>query len=149
LLVDLFCQLSKRTKWLRYHWREHKFTDEEILQQSTDLCNVDWQHKAAIIAVIIEEDGQEHAVGAAHVVRENVEDTEAEGAIVVRDDFQSKGLGKYLFRALAERAKQMGITHVFGWVMPENVYLMKFVRRLGVEVESKTEYGERKVRVKL
>lgn len=149
LLVDLFYRLSSRTKWLRFHWRDHKFTEEEVWQHATRFADLDWQQEAAVIATVIEADGREHAIGVARLARQNVSDTEAEAAIVVRDDFQKLGLGKHLLRALAQQAKQMGITHAIGWVMPENVYLMKLVTRLGFKVESITKYGERMVRVEI
>ncbi|MDM8528728.1 GNAT family N-acetyltransferase [Anaerolineales bacterium HSG24] len=149
MLVDLFYQLSPQTKWLRYHWHEHNYSEEEIWQQCYKMADVDWVHRGAVIATTITPSGECCAVGVAQVARVRAEDTEAEAAIVLRDDFQKKGLGKYLLRILSDKARQMGITHVVGWVMPENIYLMKLVRRFGLEIETKTEYGERKVRVTL
>ena len=148
-LVNLFYQLSPQTRWLRYHWHEHNFSEEDIWQQCYQMADVDWVHQAAVIATTTTPDGERCAVGVAQVIRVRAEDTEAEAAIVLRDDFQKKGLGKHLLRTLLDKARQMGITHVVGWVMPENIYLMKLVRHFGLEVESKTEYGERKVRVTL
>ncbi|MDM8518976.1 GNAT family N-acetyltransferase [Anaerolineales bacterium HSG6] len=148
-LVDLFYQLSPQTRWLRYHWHAHNFSKEEVWQQCYQMADVDWVRSAAVIATTTNAEGQCCAVGVAQVVRVRAEDTEAEAAIVLRDDFQKKGLGKYLLRTLSDKARQMGMTHIVGWVMPENIYLMKLVRRFGLEVESKTEYGERRVRVTL
>jgi GNAT superfamily N-acetyltransferase len=66
---------------------------------------------------------------------------------VIRDDFQRKGVGRALLIRLAEKARELGITHFCGWVMAENVHLMKMIKRLEVTLESEVRYGERKVRV--
>ena len=100
------------------------------------------------MATIVEEDGKEHAVGVARFARAEIEDDEAEVAIVVRDDFQRKGLGRHLLRILAEKAREMNIVYFTAWVMTENVRLMKLIRGLELKnVESETKYGETKIRV--
>jgi len=149
LLVDLFHQLSSHTIWLRFHQQAERFTEEQILQGATRLSDLDGQRTGAVVATLTNEHGQEEIIGVARFARVHENDTEAETAIVVRDDFQHRGLGKHLFRALAKQAKAAGVTYAFGWVRPENIYLMKFVRRMGVKVESVTEHGERKIRVAL
>ena len=77
-------------------------------------------------------------------------DTDAEVAIVVRDDFQRKGLGKHLLRLLADRACRIGITHFTAWIMAENIRLMKLIEGMELKnVESHTRHGEKKIRVPL
>ena len=86
----------------------------------------------------------------AHFARAAPEDTEAEIAIVVRDDFQRKGLGKYLLRILADRARRVGITHFTAWIMAENIRLMKLIKGMELKkLESETRHGEQKIRVPL
>jgi GNAT superfamily N-acetyltransferase len=104
----------------------------------------------AVVATIIEADGQEHAVGVARFVRASVEDEEAEVAIVIRDDFQRKGLGKHLLAILAEKARELGITYFSAWVMSENIRLMKLIKSMELKnVESDMRHGETKIRVPL
>ena len=147
LLVDLFHSLSPETRRLRFHLYTERLPEEEIWQRAIFLATLDPQRHVAVVATLVEADGEEHAVGVARFGRESPQDREAEVAIVVRDDFQRKGVGRVLLTTLAEKARELGITHFSGWVMAENVHLMKLIKRLEVELETETRHGERKVRV--
>lgn len=146
LLVDLFHHLSPEAKRLRFHLYTEKIPEELAWKEATVLSNLDPTRQVALIATIIEGDGQEHAVGVARFARASVEDTEAEVAIVVRDDFQRKGLGRHLLITLAEKARQLEITHFSGWVLADNVPLLKLIKNLKLTIESDMRYGMRKIR---
>lgn len=147
LLVDLFQRLSPETRRLRFHLYTERLPQEEIWRKAIILSNLDPQRHVAVVATIIEADGQEHAVGVARFARATLTEREAEVAIVVRDDFQRRGLGRLLLLKLAEQARKLDITHFCGWVMSENIHLMKMIKRLEVTWESEMRYGERKVRI--
>jgi GNAT superfamily N-acetyltransferase len=100
------------------------------------------------MGTIIEADGREHAVGVARFARSSPISNEAEVAVVVRDDFQRKGLGKYLLMVLAEKAREIGIEYFTAWVMSENIRLMKLIKGMELKnIESETRYGETKIKV--
>jgi RimJ/RimL family protein N-acetyltransferase len=150
LLVNMFHRLSPESKRLRFHLYTARIPGERIWQEAKALSDLDRQRQVAIVATIIEDDGEEQAVGVARFARATVEDTEAEVAIVVRDDFQRKGLGKYMLRMLADRGRELGITHFTAWIMAENIRLMKLIEGMELKnVESETRHGERKIRVPL
>jgi RimJ/RimL family protein N-acetyltransferase len=150
LLVDMFYRLSPETKRLRFHLYTARIPEERIWQEAKALSDLDPQRQVAVVATIIEDDGEEHAVGVARFARNTIEDTEAEVAIVVRDDFQRKGLGKYLLRLLADKARAIGITHFTAWIMAENIRLMKLIEGMELKnVESETRHREQKIRVPL
>ena len=150
LLVEMFERLSPESKRLRFHLYTARIPEERIRQEAKALTAADPQQKVAVVATITEDDGQEHAVGVAHFVRANPKDTEAEIAIVVRDDFQRKGLGKYLLSMLASTARKRGVTHFTAWIMAENIRLMKLVQGMELKnMESETRHGEQKIRVPL
>ena len=147
LLVDLFHRLSPESKRLRFHLYTTKLPEERVWQAAEALSDLDPQRQAAIVATVIELDGQEHAVGVARFARSSATSNEAEVAIVVRDDFQRKGLGKHLLIVLADKAREMGIEYFTAWVMSENIRLMKLIRGLELKnVESETRHGETKIR---
>ncbi|MCK6626867.1 MAG: GNAT family N-acetyltransferase [Anaerolineae bacterium] len=146
LLVDLFHHLSAETKRLRFHLYTERLPEERVWQEAITLSNLDPQRHVAVVATVVEADGEEHAVGVARFARALPKDREAEVAIVVRDDFQRKGVGRALLTQLAKVARERGITHFSGWVLAENVNLMKLIKNLEVTVETETKYGERKVR---
>jgi GNAT superfamily N-acetyltransferase len=132
---------------MRFQCYTEKLPDERVWQEAVRLASLDPQCHLAIMATITEIDGQEYAVGVTRWARARANDKEVEVAIVVRDDFQRNGLGKHLLRKLAERAKALGITHFTGWVLAENIRLMKLIENLEVPVEAELRYGQRKIRV--
>jgi GNAT superfamily N-acetyltransferase len=150
LLVDMFYRLSPETKRLRFHLYTAKIPEEMVWQEAEKLSDLDPQLQVAIVATLIEEDHLEHAVGVARFMRQTVEDTEAEIAVVVRDDFQRRGLGKHLLLTLADRARELGITHFTAWVVDDNIRLMKLIKNMELKnVQSDRRHGQRKIRVPL
>lgn len=147
LLVDLFHHLSPETKRLRFHLYMERFPEERVWREAITLSSLDPQRHVAVVAVITETDGEEHAVGVARFARDTFTATEAEIAVVVRDDFQRKGLGRILVTKLAEKARELGITHFAGWVMVENVSLMRLIKKLEVKIETQIVQGQQRVRV--
>jgi GNAT superfamily N-acetyltransferase len=148
LLVDLFHHLSPESKRLRFHLYSTKLPEEHIWEAAKALSDLDPMLQIAVMATIIEADGQEHAVGVARFARANVESVEAEVAIVVRDDFQRKGLGKQMLYILADQARKIGISFFTAWVMTENIRLMKLIKGLEIKnIERDTKYGETRIRV--
>ena len=147
LLVDMFHRLSPETKRLRFHLYTTKIPDELIQQTAQKLSDLSPELAVAVVAIHRESGGMEHAVGVARLARKVPSDTEAEVAVVVRDDFQRKGLGKHLLITLANKARQMGITHFSAWVMADNVRLMKLIRGLELKsLESEMRHGEIKIK---
>jgi acetyltransferase len=147
LLVDLFHRLSAETKRLRFHLYTERLPEERVWREAITLSNLDPQRHVAVVAVITELDGEEHAVGVARFAREKLTDSEAEIAVVVRDDFQRKGLGRVLITTLAQQARELGITHFSGWVMVENIPLMQLIKRLEVKIEAEIWQGQQRIRV--
>lgn len=151
LLVELFHRLSPESKRLRFHLYTTKLPEDLIWREATTLSDLDLACRMAVVGTITADDGQEEAVGVARFARQSVEDTEAEVAIVVRDDFQRKGLGRHLLRVLADQARILGISHFTGWVTANNIRLMKLIKSMEEikDVESDSRYGEIKIRVPL
>ncbi|RME78968.1 MAG: GNAT family N-acetyltransferase [Chloroflexi bacterium] len=150
LLLEMFYRLSPETRRLRFHLYTAKISEERVRQEAEALSNLDPQLQVAIVGTVVEEDGREHAVGVARFMRASPTDTEAEVAVVVRDDFQRKGLGKHLLLTLADKAREIGITHFSAWVMSDNIRLMKLIKDMELKnVESESRYGMTKIRVPL
>jgi GNAT superfamily N-acetyltransferase len=149
LLVDMFQRLSPESTRLRFHLYTTRIPEQRVWQEAKVLTRPD-QCKMAIVATVREDDGLDHAVGVAHFARRTPDDKEAEVAIVVRDDYQRKGLGKYLLKILARQARKRGVTHFSAWILAENIRLMKLIKGMELRnIESETRHGEQKIRVPL
>ncbi len=141
LLVDFFHHLSDETKKLRFHANPNNLPEERIWQEAENLSHLDPDCQVALVAVI-EEDGVERAVGVARYCRNAPADTEAEAAIVIRDDYQSVGLGKHLMWELAEAGRSMGIKAFSAWVMAENRRLFRMISQTPFPLKRETSHGE-------
>lgn len=150
LLVEMFDRLSPETQRLRFHLYTTRVSPEYLRQEAAELCRVDPHCNVTIVATVIEADGKEHAVGLARFVRASSGDDEAEISVVVRDDFQRKGVGKRLLLALADQARAVGLAYFTAWVMVENIRLMKLIKNMELKnVQEETRHGQKKIRVPL
>jgi acetyltransferase len=148
LLAEMFGHLSDRTRRLRFHAYTANLPQERIWRQALALAELDPDRELALVAVHEDETGQ-HIVGVARFARATPEATEAEAAIVVRDDFQRKGLGTHLMRLLLPRARDMGIQRLFGWVMAENRHMLGIVKKTHLPIRVESHSGEMLVVVDL
>jgi acetyltransferase len=140
-LMDLYHHLSERSRQLRFHTYAGTVSEKQMWEQAVALSDLDPQREAAVVATV-EEEGEEHIVGVARFARARPEDVEAEAAIVVRDDFQSAGLGTYLLWQLILLAHDMDIKAFCAWVLTENVAMMRVIKHLGLPARMTVRHGE-------
>ncbi len=65
----------------------------------------------------------------------------AEAAFLVRDDWQGKGIGTGLMKALVDAARVRGVSGFTGDVLAANHGMMRVFHRCGYQVESALEDG--------
>ncbi|RLF09052.1 MAG: hypothetical protein DRJ98_08740 [Thermoprotei archaeon] len=63
----------------------------------------------------------------------------AEVSLVVRDDWQNKGLGTLLLKYLIEIAKKKGFEGFTAWVLIENTKMMHIFKKLGYPIKYRIE----------
>ncbi len=148
LLVDMFHHLSARTKRFRFHSYVEKIPDEQVWRNAVALSTLDPRRQVALVAIWHADDG-DHAVGVARFSRTTPDNTEAEAAIVVRDDFQRGGLGTYLMFRLLHIAHSMGIRYIVAWVMAENRQVLRMIQKSGLPYKQSTSRGETKLSVSI
>ena len=130
LLRDLFYSHSEETIYHRYGTPMRRIPPEMIQQ----LVNIDYVSELAL-AVFDRRGPGQRMLGVARYYADEV-GTLAEAAFTVRDDVQSKGIGKTMFGRLVQVARQRGITGFWGSVHPENTRMMRVFHSLGVPVET-------------
>lgn len=101
---------------------------------------VDYDRHLALIAVA-ETGGGETQLGVARYVADDRR--RCEFAIVVADNWQRKGLGELLMRALMDAARAAGMAVMEGEVLASNSKMLQFVARLGFSAR----FDERDARV--
>jgi GNAT superfamily N-acetyltransferase len=88
---------------------------------------VDYNNEMVLVASV-EEEGRETIIAVGSYSKIPNSDL-AEVAIVVRDDWQNKGLGTILFNYLAEIAQKKGILGFVAWVLRDNTKMMHILKR--------------------
>ena len=141
LITDLFNKLSPRSRYLRFmtHLRE---LPEELLHRFTHLDHA----SEFALACLVEEDGRDAIIAVGRYAldpNENIADL----ALVVRDDWQHRGLGKSLLSKIIAIGKEHGISR-FGSVMdPQNDIMKQTLRELGCQVKYDFRNGSCQVEI--
>ncbi len=141
LMVRMYHHLSERSRRLRFHSYTGNLPQEHIWREAIALSDLDPTKQAALVAVHQDDEG-ERIVGVARFARATADDIEAEGAIVVRDDFQKMGLGSHLLSLLVPVALAMGIKQFSAWIMAENMHMLHIVQKANLPVRRETRAGE-------
>ena len=144
LLVALFRSLSSETKRLRYNANMDSISEEVIDRESKRLSHLDPELEFALIAF----DGEledEEPIAVARFARLSKDAPEAEVAIVIRDDFQAKGLGRHLLKTLGTVACRAGIKHFIFQTTSDNRAMVKLVKDVWSDVEMETQQHDREI----
>ena len=98
------------------------------------MTQIDYEREMAFLATIVRGDGRCETVGEVRMSAEP-DGARAEFAIVVRSDFQGKGLGRALVEKMVRYGRERGIQTLYGLVNRSNERMLGLARRLGFEIE--------------
>ena len=106
LLLDLFQRLSRETIYFRFLTHLERLQPEMLKQ----LVEIDYEAHFAL-AAIITEDTKESIIGTCrYIVKEKTD--HAELTVVLRDDWQRKGLGKAMVTRVVNIARSKGLASI-------------------------------------
>jgi acyl-CoA hydrolase/GNAT superfamily N-acetyltransferase len=124
LLQELFYRSSEDTRYLRF-LSPLKAMSHGLAQQLTD---VDYRNQLALVVAAME--GQREVVVAVGRYHTNLATNYADIAFVVRDDWQDKGVGRYLVSRLCEVASENGIEGFTADVLVRNTRMLHVFHRV-------------------
>jgi RimJ/RimL family protein N-acetyltransferase len=142
-LQEAFTHLSADTIYMRFLSPLTALIDE----QARELATVDYQNRMALVGAI-QEQGEERVVAFARygMVDPNAVDGPnaglAEVGVVVRDDFQSRGLGTLIIRHLVRYASTHGVKILLATVHLQNERILRFIEQSGVPYQKRLLDGE-------
>ncbi len=103
------------------------------------MCNIDYEHEMAIVAVI-GEIGAETIIGLGRYILDQKTNM-AEVDFAVRAEWQRKGIGTFLLHYLCEIAKSKGISGFTAYVLASNRKMLSVFHKVGYVVRSVLEDG--------
>ena len=140
LLRAGFDRLSEQSRYMRFQAPMASLSDHQLAY----LTDVDHHDHEALLA--IDPDDPEEVVGVARFVRVN--DTVAECAVVVADDWQERGVATQLLDRLVERAREEGIERFTALVLAQNAEALRLLERLG-ETEQRRSGSQVELEIEL
>ena len=135
LLKDFFYSLSDQSIYRRF-MSQRKDMPHERLQ---DFVIIDYTNEMIILAV--KQDGEAEEVVGLGQYGIHPNSHTAEVALVVRDSYQSKGVGTALLSYLTELAKKEGLMGFTAEVLMENASMMHLFNKMGFDIQRRTEEG--------
>ena len=142
-LQSFHTRLSPDSIYLRWLAAHPVLTEKE----AADLSDLDYATRMAYVATTgAGED--EHIVGVARYgLVQPTDPTVAEAAVVVQDDYQSRGLGWTLLGRLMRYARAMGVLVWVAEINAGNARMLRFLERGGLPVARQLEGGAWQLRM--
>ncbi|MFO7835139.1 MAG: GNAT family N-acetyltransferase [Candidatus Thorarchaeota archaeon] len=138
-IKDLFYDLSEESIFFRF-LSPLKSIRRQTLQQFYD---VDQERDISIVATIRPdvEGESEKIIGAGRYLL-NRSTNEAEFALVVQDQYQSRGIGTFILNHLMRIAKSKGVDKFVAYVHPRNQPMIRFLHQTGKVIESRLSVAD-------
>jgi len=132
---DLLYDLSQETIYYRFMSHQERFGQRQI----QNFVYVDHRKDVAIVGTLPEAYGDEIIVVGRYYLDEH--SNRAEVAFVVRDEWQNRGLGTFVFRHLVNIAKANGITGFTAEVLRNNNRMQAVFNHSECNITSNIEEG--------
>lgn len=140
LLQDFMRDLSEESRYMRFVSMLRELTPRMLARYTS----IDYDRELALVATISQPNPEhrghprETIIGFAHYLR-NADGRGAEYALVIADDWQRRGLGARLMRALIEAAQMQGLTYIDGYVLANNRPMLGLMTYLGFQNDPDAE----------
>jgi acetyltransferase len=132
LMVKFHQQLSDRSVYLRYFQisaLDQRIAHERLLR----ICFIDYDREMAL--VVQRGAGESSEILAVGRLIKAHTNSEAEASILVRDQFQRRGLGSELLSRLIHIARQEGVRRIILNMLRENFEMQAMAKKLGFRLQ--------------
>ncbi len=131
-LVRFHEKLSEETVYMRY-LQNLKLDRRVAHERLTRICFIDYDREMALVAERTEE-GREEVVAVARFGKIHGSE-DGDLAIVVRDDFQRRGLGAIMVQQLVEIARQEKLERLVAYTLAENMGMQRIADGAGFSLD--------------
>jgi RimJ/RimL family protein N-acetyltransferase len=151
LLLDLLDHLSVQTQWRRFHAPLTNVPVDRLAAEARRLAAVDNHTGGGAVLALLRDEGGERLIGEARLARppNQTDSSEAEVAVVVRDDYQGRGVGTILIYLLFKLARRMQVDILTATIQADNRQLFEVLRNLRAPLELHTRHGETAMRLRV
>jgi acetyltransferase len=139
-LIELLCGLSARAIRLRY-LIARSFSPGTARAEAERMLRGRAGRTVTLVATIVEAGGNQ-IVAVGELVPSASDPSVAAIALVVRDDYQGRGLGRNLLDQLVRQARASGVSHLRADLLAENRAVRQLLDGLGLPINATTSYGE-------
>jgi acetyltransferase len=140
LMVKFHGALSERSVFFRY-FQISKLSQRVAHDRLRRICFLDYNREIAIVADHTRPDTGEHEILAIGRLSKLHGRKAAEVALLVRDEYQHRGLGIELLRRLIQVARDEHLDSVQAYMLRENIEMRSLIEKLGFHVDPADETG--------
>jgi acetyltransferase len=137
LMIDFHSRLSDRSVYLRY-FQPLKLTQRTAHERLTRICFIDYDREMALVAERKHEDGRCEVLAVGRLSKLHGRQ-EAEIAVLVRDEYQHRGLGTELVDRLLQIARDEKLKHVISTMLGINREMRAICKRLNFSLSEDLE----------
>ena len=101
-------------------------------------CNIDYDREMAIVAEVTE-GGRRREIGVGRLIAEP-DRRRGEFAVVIADQYQTKGLGRKLVDMLIDIGEERRFESIFGVVLKDNTPMLSLCREMGFTLHPEEDY---------
>jgi acetyltransferase len=146
LWSDMIASLSPDTAQYRFFGPLREITKSMLVRY----CHIDYDREIALVAVHKQKGAEKQIMlGVARLTIETANPSEGEFAVLVRDDYQRRGVGTKLMETLIQAARDRHVLKITGQVLTVNVGMLHFVENLGFDIRPSDEHDVRSLTLKL
>ena len=140
LVVKFHEALSERCVFLRY-FQWSKLSQRVAHDRLRRICFIDYDREIAIVADYTSPATGEHEILAIGRLSKLPGERNAEMALLVRDQYQRRGLGIELLRRLMQVARDEHLDSIQAYMLRENIEMRSIVEKMGFHVGPADETG--------
>jgi acetyltransferase len=129
LWIEMVASFSAATAQYRFFGPVGEITKAVLARY----CHIDYDREIALVATL-EDEGERKMLGVARLSIETANGEQGEFAIVVRDEYQRRGIGTRLMQSLIEAARDRHLREIRGHVSAVNPGMLRFAENLGFDV---------------
>lgn len=146
LWAEMIESLSPATAEYRFFGPVREVTKAMMVRY----CHIDYDREIALVAIMQPKGKRKkQMIGVGRITIETANAEEGEFAILVRDDFQRKGIGSKLMDTLIQVARERHVREIYGHVLAHNPGMTRFAESLGFDIRPGDEPDVRKLVLRL